>query len=355
MPLNRGMQITGKQVRGLFVKSFLKKERELAWPEICEPIDTFSKTEYFATLGAPPQLEQVDEDGIGPTTADFAELTYDFTNKLFSSRIEVPNSLAWYDQVRNIPVLMDGMAANAHNFPDRLLMTRLRAGGTTAAFSQYPYSEYFFTASHALGGSAGTQSNLITGNTATTSFTGVTTLAPTVAQQLWNDLNNAITTMESWVDQAGEPVYHNIKSSDLIILCGPLLKRFFDLAFGAEYILQTQNHLKNAVSKVISSNYLPSSGAEAADWYLIHKNAPVRPMLYSRFNFRPDSMIQDKIGAGGEPIVANPASIQLLTTYDNPNDKWVIDNNKNVVRMNLLGEVTYGDWKAIVKVDNAAT
>lgn len=365
MPVQtKSRAITRKEVRGLFAKSFITQSRDVVWPEVCETIDTFSKTEYFATLGTVPQVEEVYDDSELDAT-DMVEFTYDFDNKLFKALIRLQRSLVDFDQTGQSRTLLHSLAARVANYPDLLAMTRLRNGDAGTCIT----GSYFFATDHALGGSApATQSNLLTGNTATNLFTGVSTLRPGIAEKLQTDLDRAVVQLLGWRDDNNQPFYQKIRPEDLTIVCGPLIFTSMKLALGAKFINQTDNIFEGYVGQIVCSNYLPITGAEAADWYLMYTGHVNRPLIYSRFRLRTDAELQDNLGdmeSTGSPFnitmedLRNLSSIEVLTNLASRGgtnaDAHVILNEEFLLAARFRGNVTYGiPWTA-VKMNNAAS
>lgn len=364
MPVQtKARQITRKEVRGLFAKSFITQARDVIWPEICETIDTFSETEFFAALGTVPQVALIDDD-VEVEATDMREYTYSFTNKLYKSLVRLKRSLLDFDQTGQSRTILHSMAARVANFPDLLAITRLRNGSSTACIT----GANFFSTTHALGGSApASQSNLLTGNTATSLFQGVATLRPAIAERLQADLDRAIVQMLSWLDDNGQPFFQKIRPEDLTVVCSPLLFTSMKLALGAKFINQTDNIFEGYVGRILSSNYLSISGATAADWYLLYTGWVNRPLVYSRFRLRTDAELQDKLGgmeATGSPFnitmesLRQLSSVELLTNLGSRGgenaDSHVILNEEFLLAARFRGEVTYGvPWTAVM-VDNTA-
>jgi len=361
--LTRNRQITRKEVRGLFAKSFITQSRDVLYPLFCETVDTYSEREFFATLGTVPQVQQI-TDELEVPFSELNEYTFDFTNKLYKSLVRLKRGLVDFDQTGQSRTLLHSMAGRVVNFPDKLAMTRLRNGTAAPCIT----GANFFSTSHALGGLApANQSNLITGNTATTSWTG-TTPRPDTAEKVINDLDRALVTMLGWQDDQGEPFYQKIRPEDLVVVCSPLLYSTMKLALSAKFIKQTDNVYEGFVGGVYSSNYLPISGAEAADWYLMNVGHVNRPLVYSRFRMRTDSEMQDTLSqfqSAGSPFnitmedLKNLSSVEILTNLGERGgmnaDSHVILHEEFLMAARWRGEVSYGiPWTAI-KVDNAAS
>lgn len=357
--LTRQRQITRKEVRGLFTKSFITNSRKVVWPKFCETVDTFSETEYFAALGTVPQVVEINPDH-EVTATELSEYTFSFTNKLYKSLLRLKRSLLDFDQTGQVRTLLHSMAARVVNFPDKLVMAGLR-NGTSATLGACITGAAFFSASHSYGG---TQSNLVTGSTAIASFAN--TDRPTLAEKLVYDLDRALVQMIAWVDDQGEPIYQMINPSDLIVVCSPAIYSTMKMALGAKFIKQTDNTYEGFIGEVVASNYLPSTGAEAADWYLLNIGWQQRPFIYSRFRLRADSEMQDALGdnqATGAPFnltmedFKNLSSVELLTNLgarDGMNaDSSVILNEEFLISARWRGAVSYGPPWTAMKVDNS--
>ena len=361
--LTKDRQITRKEVRGLFAKSFITQSRDVIWPEICETIDTFVEKEFFATLGTMPQVKEI-EDDTEVEAEDLREFTFDFTNKLFKTLVRLKRSLVDFDQTGQSRTLLHSLAGRVSNFPDKRFTTQLRNGTSNLCLT----GANFFSTAHALGGSApATQKNLITGNTPTALFDGIATLRPALAERIQADLDLALIEILGWRDDNNEPFFQKIRPEDLVIVCGPKLFTSIKLALGAKFINQTDNIFEGFVGQILSSNYLPITGAEAADWYLMYVGHVNRPFIYSRFRLRTDAEMQDVLRgmeSTGSPFnitmedLRNLSSVEILTNMGNRGgdnaDAHVILHEEFLLAARFRGEVTYGiPWTAI-KIDNAA-
>lgn len=362
--LTKDRQITRKEVRGLFAKSFITQARDVLWPEFCETIDTFSEQEFFATLGTMPQVKEI-EDDTEIEAEDLREYTFDFKNRLFKSLVRVKRSLIDFDQTGQSRTLLHSLAGRVSNFPDKLAMQQLQNGTSNLCIT----GDNFFSTSHTLGGTApASQSNLRTGNTPTNLFTGVATLRPAISERLQADLDLALIELLGWKDDNNEPFFQKIRPEDLIIVCSPLLFTSMKLALGAKFINQTDNVFEGFIGQILASNYLPITGAEAADWYLMYVGHVNRPLIYSRFRLRTDDEMQDVLRgmeSTGSPFnvtmedLRNLSSVEILTNLGNRggdnSDAHVILHEEFLLSARFRGEVTYGiPWTAI-KIDNAAS
>lgn len=358
--LTRKSVVTDKKVRGLFAKSFITQARDVIWPKVCETIDTFSEKDYFAALGTVPQVAELNSDH-EVTATEIGEYTYDLTNKLYKSLLRVRRSLFDFDQTGQGRTLLHSMAARVVNFPDKLTMNALKNGASSTLGLSFTGSS-FFNATHSFGSS--TQSNLITGSTTAASY--ATADRPSQAEKLVYDLDRALVAMIGWKDDQDEPIYQKINPSDLLVVCSPLIFATMKMAVSAKFIKQTDNTFEGFIGDVICSNYLATSGATSADWYLLNIGQPQRPFIYSRFRLRTDAELQDKLGsneATGSPFnitmedLKNLSSIELLTNLGSRDgmtaDSHVILNEEFLMAARWRGCVTYGPPWTAVMVDNS--
>jgi phage major head subunit gpT-like protein len=358
--LTRQRQITRKEVRGLFAKSFITQARDVIWPKVCETIDTFSEKEYFAALGTVPQITELNADH-EVTATEIGEYTYDLTNKLYKSLIRLRRSLLDFDQTGQSRTLLHSMAARVVNFPDKLFINAMK-NGTSATLGLCITGSSFFNATHAFG--SGTQSNLISGSVATSAYAN--TNRPDLAEKLVYDLDRALVAMIGWTDDQGEPIYQKIDPKDLVVVCSPLIYATMKMAVGAKFIKQTDNTYEGFIGEVICSNYLATSGNTAADWFLLNLGWQQRPFIYSRFRLRTDEELQDKLGANqstGSPFnitmedLRNLSSIELLTNLGSRDgmtaDSHVILNEEFLLAGRWRGAISYGPPWTAVMVDNS--
>lgn len=353
--------ITNKQIRGYFLEQQKVIVRNSFARKICGVIPQYSETEYFGNLGAIGNLEEVDKDYV-PVSNEIPEWQYSVKLGAYKLQQNVPTSMFKFDQIGQVKGLLNDATARAFNLDDYLLTTALTAGTSATGFlynggvaSNSDYGKYFFAADHVLGGSApSAQSNLVTGNTPASEITGVSTLTDTIAKKIWTDLNNAFVAMQSWKDTGGQPYYQSIDPSSLAIVCGPLMAQVFRFAFQSQFLLQTDNVMKNAVGAIYTSNYLPSSGAGCDDWYLINTAARRPGMVIHEFRPRTSGEMQDPPREDGAAPIT-PGSVEVYSTFENPNDHWVQTTEMHAFWVKRWMKVGYGEPSSIIKVENSAS
>ena len=364
MPVQtKGREITRKEIRGLFAKSFITQSRDVIWPEVCETIDTFSEKEFFATLGTVPQVTELGDDEEVEAT-DLREYTFDFKNRLFKSLVRLKRSLIDFDQTGQSRTILHSMAGRLANWPDELFIERLIAGDSNLCITGDP----FFSLTHNLGGTGpADQPNILDGSTLPIEFSDGVLTRPELAEAIQTDLDLAMAQLLRWKDDHGKPFHQKIRPEDLVIVCSPLTFTTIKLALGAKFIAQTDNVFEGFVGRVLVSNYLESDSAvaTAADWYLLYTGHVNRPFIYSRFRMRTDGEMQDNLRgmeSTGSPFnitmedLRNLSSVELLTNLGNRggtnSDAHVILHEEFLMAGRFRGEVTYGiPWTA-VKVDN---
>ena len=375
MPLAKDRAITQKGARALFNSSFITRRRRLIYPKIVEVVDSHVERDFARNVGTVPQLEEVIDDINAPPIADFRDYQWDWTNRLYKSKINIQRSLLDFDQVGQTYSLIHSMGARLANLPDLILSTRLLATGSGVAAGALGSGEAsggttieLFSASHlAPIGSTTTQNNIVTGTTPS-AFCAAAAVQ-TVAQQLLNDFRVAKTTMRSFLDDRGQPWHDDdIRSDDLVILCSPLLEHAMEMAFFTNQINASDNVMRGKVREVISSNYLPSAStnAGAADWYLFNIGELKRPIVYSRFRRIRDEEIEDafkgqldKLSESGISLddLRDLSSVRLETNLGHQGmnaDVDVMENDRFMIAAQWRGELFGGEWRNAVRVNNAA-
>ena len=348
---NSASRITDKKVRGLFARQAQVVSQNLITPQIAQMETMFSETDYFASLGSAPQLTELNKD-ITPLAGTVPEFSWSVKMKAYQAKLEIPKTMFTYDQIGQVGDMVNQLAQNAMNLPDKLLASLLSGGQTSTDYYYYNSSgdtSYFF-GTHTIGSGGGT--NLVSGNTPASYFTSSDTYNDTLARKIWNDFNSAYTNMYAWKNTAGEPYYPTIDTKSLTIVCPALMLPAFKFAFGAAYVAQTENMLKGTVLNIVSSPYLPVTGATAADWYLFNTSARVRGVLM--FDYAKRSFHQDPEISGANPV-PNPSTINVYTTLDSPNDGYVIDTNRHLIKCERYMTLKYGEPSAVICVNNSAT
>lgn len=359
--LTKDRGITAKGARAMFNASFITRRRRLIYPKFCQVRDSYVETDIARNIGTVPQLEEVIDDVNTPLLSDFPDYSQSWTNRLFKARLSISRSLMEFDQVGQTRTLIHSLAARLANFPDLLMITRLLSGTMTCYDDQN-----LISATHPAPQGGTVQSNWLNGTTPVNFCTNAP--VETVARQLQTDFRNAITRMRSFRDDKNQP-WHNddIRPEDLIILCSPLLWKPFQQALMSKQIFATDNIYVGDVREVVASNYLPITGANAADWWLCHVGEMARPIQLSRFRRIRTEEIQDAfdpktLSFEGEEVTVTPddiaelASAMLETNMGHQGsnaDADVIENDRFLMSARWRGEVFGGEWKNIVFVDNA--
>lgn len=359
-----GSALSNKAVRGLFMKAFMATPRKLIWTKLAEPVETFSLTENFANLGAAPQLAEIEFDRESQFS-DMREYTTEWNAKEHRAGLRMKRSFADFDQIGQVETLAPQLAANVVNYPDKLMTTFL-AEGLSKACILSKGGTFFFSESHSLGGSAPTtQSNIVTGNTPTSLFTGGSTMLDEVARFMQRDIATAITRLLSYKLDNGMPKYQNqIDAKDLVLVCSPLVMPAAKIAAKAAILAHTSNVLGDQVGEVISNNHFESTGATAADWYLAYVGGPRKPMCFNRFQPRGKEWLQDAVAQAsvgrsegmdviGEQVKSFTA-LEIVTNFGNPQDSYVMRHGEYLMQARMIASFEGGDPLAIVKVDNAA-
>lgn len=371
MPLGKDRAITTKGARAIFASSFIVRRRKLIYPKFCEVVDSHVENDFARSIGTVPQLEEVIDEVNDPSLPDFRDYSWDWTNRLYKARVAISRDLMDFDQTRQSFKLLHSLGSRLANLPDRIFATRLIADSFYSGEVSSGTNIKLFSASHlAPIGSSTAQSNIVTGTTPSDFCATATVQA--VAQQILVDFRAAKARLRGFLDDNNQPWHDDdIRAEDMLILCSPLLEGPMKQAFFTRNINATDNVYQGQVAEVITSNYLPSAStsADAADWYLIHKNELKRPFVYSRFRKIRDEEIEDAFGAelesleqGGMKISMDEfkdlASVQIETNLSHQGmnaDADVIENDRFLMGARWRGEMFGGEWRNAVKVDNAAS
>lgn len=368
MPLAKDRAITTKGARALFNSSFITRRRKLVYTKLCTVVDSHVESDFAKNIGTVPQLEEVIDDVNAPPIDDFRDYTWSWTNRLYRSKANLQRSIMDFDQTGQSFTLIHSMGARLANFPDRLLFTRLLNASTqlnSGEESTPGTAVPLFSASHlAPIGSSTQQNNIVTGTTPVDFCTTAATQA--VAQQLISDFRAVKSRLRSFLDDHGEP-WHNddLKAENLVIICGPLLEIPFQQAFFSGMINASDNVVQGGVREIISSNYIPVTGVDAADWYLCVIGELQRPFVYSRFRritddeiedaFTPD--LQEGVGIDMDDL-RELSSIRLETNMGHQGmnaDVDVMENDRFLISAQWRGEILGGEWRNAIQVNNAAT
>lgn len=360
-------------VRAFLTTSFIVRRRNLIYPYFCEVRDSFRKSEFTASIGSVPQLQQVPWNIEAPELAGFTDYRLTWTNQLFRLIFGMQREALDFDLTGQLRHLLDQVGARLANWPEVLFFTRLRAATSIESYDSGRNGNgtiYFFSTSHNLGNGTSNLSNLLSGSTDTeTDFSGSGTSPPdfaATAKKLWVDFNNAVTALRSMTDDRGYPFHGpKIDPEGLTILCSPLVEEAMNLAFRGQFIAQTDNTFRNKV-KIVSSALLPMSGAEAADWYLSY-TAPGtnRPFTYSRFRRITDQQIEDGdnmtqegTGSSYEDMyegLRDFSSYEVQTNLGNVGTRSEADTilrDRFLFGARWVGEIFPNEWRNIIKVDN---
>lgn len=365
--LTKDRAITTKGVRAMFISSFITRRRRLIYPKLVDVHDSHVETDFANAIGTVPQMEEVIDDVNNPLASDFRDYSWEWTNRLYKSKIYLSRPLLEFDQTGQSRTLLHSMAARVANFPDLLFATRLLAGSFTGGDGVS-----LFSASHpAPIGSSTAQSNIVTGTTPT-DFCATASEA-TIAQQLKVDFRNVMRQFRTFKDDHNQP-WHNddIKPEDVVIVCSPLLQTPMEQAFLSKTIGATENVYYGKVKEIITSNYLTASttSADSADWYVCIVSEMKRPFFYSRFRKIRDDEIEDYFGSqiydeavsgSGEITLEDLkefASVQIETNLGHQGmnaDVDVMQNERFMIAARWRGEMAGGEWRNAIQVSNAAT
>ena len=338
---DEGSSITTRDARGIFAKMFLIKVAQLAYPELCEVVDSTRLSEFYAAIGSVPQMEELDDERI---FEGYTEYEKTINNLEYSAGLRVRRKLVLADQVGQTRKLLQAFGARIANHPDKLMFQMIVANPLAID------GVAFFSDSHALGAQA--IDNIVTGT-----LTAAEILADDVktsAKAFQNDFKNAITQLENMVDDRGEPLHPNgINEKDCVAVVPTALKWVARTALGASMLDTTTNVFEGQVKKIISvpSAYLSSR----CDWYLAHTGDPMKPILFQRFRPKKSSEFLDQLPEGfDESLVAQMQTILLETVWrDGENvSSHTLLKQEYLISAYAMYTMQPGDFREIVKVDN---
>lgn len=374
MPLGKDRIITTRAIRGFLMQSFITQRRTSVFQQFCETRSSsvLGQPDLAGMIGTVPQVTEIINDA-PPAIATFTEYQLQWYNKTFRSLVEIQESLIRGDQTGQTRTLLGSMGARLANFWDLYFFTRLQNGTDTTQMPVYNQpgaaATALFSATHALGGSSGNQSNIVTGST-TTAYVNANNTAD-VALKIQNDFATAKARMSSYVDDHGQPFHGTIlKAESLVIVCGPLMEERMRTAFKAKLINQTDNTYYDAVREIVVSNYLPITGAGAATWYLVRIDNVNKPFIYSRFQTKTDAEMQDRLGveqfsnAGPEfanitmEDMRNMSTMEIWTNIGRRGANAEMDtivNHRFFIGASIYGEIIPGEWRNIIQVSNTAS
>lgn len=372
VPLSYDRPITEKGVRAFLTQSFITKRDRVIYPQFCEVRDSWTKTDFTASLGTVPQLQLVPFDTDDPDFAEFTDYRLEWDNLLARARFAIKRSIEHFDQVGIVRRLLSSLAARLANWGDALFISTLVAATTATTYENGRNGAAsdinFFDASHDLGNGSGTQSNIVTGTTPATDYTGSTYVDPvTTAKKIQFDFTRAYTQLRSFVDDRGQPWHsQEILYEHLIILAPPAMEEALTIAFSSSFIQQTDNVAYRSKVKIMTNSYLTLAGGGAADWYLFY-NPPGanRAFIYSRFQRIPESKIEDftqqavKLGRDYDQaydMARDYAAWEVETNLGKRGlnaDSDVILNQRFLMGVNWIGAFVPTIWQNCILVNNS--
>lgn len=365
--------IMAKAVRGFMMLSFITRMRELTCLQFCETRNSslIDHPDIAAMLGTVPQVSEIPTDG-APDISAFNEYNMTWYNKTFAAMVELKESALRGDQTGQTLTFAGQMGARLANFLDLLFYTRLQNGTSATLVPAYTRpgdaATPLFSATHYLTSSI-TINNIVTGSTSAAYVLAYNNDA--IALKIQNDLRTAIAQMQGFKDDQNQPFHERqLEPDDLIIICSPLMKTPMDYALGAKFLLQSDNRMIGAVKKVISSPYLPISGAAAATWYLLRANNSNRPFVYSRFQTRTPQQMEDVVatenfqstgaefGNISQADLRNMATMEISTNLGKRGSNAEYDtmvNRRYLIKAQFIGNIIAGEFRNIVQIANTAS
>lgn len=235
------------------------------YPNICTVAPSDGADEQYGILGAMPSVREY----LG--TRVYNKLrsgTYTLANKEWEVSLEVEKKDIADDRLSLYDGAVTTLSQRAARHPDKLLMTAIMNGESTACFD----NQFFFDTDHSWGDS-GSQSNDLT-------YAAATGTTPTVAEFLAS-YEQARTAMFGFVDDNGEPLHEDV-----------ITGLDSGLQFVALVPRQLETTAKQAFNQVLNNSggsnivldrpvvAMSTHLTNAAKWYLLRVDVPLRPFLF---------------------------------------------------------------------------
>lgn len=245
---------------------------------VCSVIPSSTRTERYQYLGAWPYMrEWVDERNIEGLRGK----SFEITNKKYEATVGLDIDDVEDNQLGDIRLQVQNMAANAAQHPDELVTTLMENGAATVCFD----GKYFFDTDHAWGDS-GSQSNKLTG-------TGTT------VAQITADLKAATLAMRKFKNDRGKQM--RLKPTHVMIP-GELEWQFAEILTAARASGGATNIMTKLRLEVIINDLL----TDAKDWYLLCCSRPIRPFIFQNRKTpvftTPDAGMSDRKFMKGEEL-----------------------------------------------------
>ncbi|HYD01046.1 MAG TPA: Mu-like prophage major head subunit gpT family protein, partial [Phycisphaerales bacterium] len=233
---------------------------------------------------------------------------YSITNKHYEASIEVERDTYEDDKLNLVSPRIRQLGAEAARFEDELTINAIINGTSSLCYD----GQFFFDTDHAEGNS-GTQSNLLTG-------TG-TTLA-----QIRTDWESARAAMQNFKDDEGRPM--SIMPTHILAppaLEGPFRQLLNSEFFNAGAVAAPVSNVWKGTADLIITPYL----TDAADWYVLALNHPVKPLMFQ--------------------MRKHPEFVAL----DSPTSEQNFLRKRFMYGVDARYNVGYSFWQLAIKVNNA--
>lgn len=286
--------------------NFLREARSMPQSQLldllAEKESSDGPSEDYVWVGEAPRMDLLEDE---LRTEKLSDAQYSLTNQTYKIGIDIRRKDMEDDRVGGIMKRARQLARVAMRHAERLIITAAEAATTDTG---YDGSAYFANA-HADRG-AGTQDNLLAGS-------GLSTA------NIQTDLNTAIQTMAGFLAENGEPV--NEDGFGRLLLLAPFgLRKPVLEALNASIISNTSN-VGFADQTIIP--YFSARLSDADDWYLLHLDGAVKPIIY-----------QERVPLQTEEIGEN-------------SEQWV-KKELATFAVRWRGVVGYGHWAHAVKTVN---
>lgn len=264
---NASSTVLTQGIKGLFVRELSGVTGALLPQRLATMAPSNARSETYAWLGQPSQMQEVDPSGYftdndaqpEPDIKQLSDTTYSITNKTFRNKLVIPRVDLEDDQIGGLALRVQQMVATGVGHKNALLTTLIENGTSGLCYD----GTAFFGDSHtARKDEGGTQDNLLAGS-------GVT------AANFQTDIGTGISTISTFKAENGEPFFSDMPMN-YVLMAHPSQFAKVRVALGADLISNTSNVDFDGFSITPVFNARLS---DTNDWYLFAVDG-VRPFIW---------------------------------------------------------------------------
>jgi phage major head subunit gpT-like protein len=235
------------------------------YPSICTVTPSDGADEQYGILGAMPSIREYLGDRV---YNKLRGATYTLANKEWEGSLEIEKKDVADDRLGLYDGALTTLAQRAARHPDKLLMSAIVNGESTACFD----GQFFFDTDHSWGNS-GSQDNDLT-------YAAATGTTPTIDEFL-GSYEAARSAMMGFKDDSGEPLHEDVitglnSGMQFVALVPRALETIAKKAFNQILNNSGGTNVVLDTPAVAMSTHLSS----AAKWYLLRVDVPLRPFIF---------------------------------------------------------------------------